>query len=147
MQFNLLGRGPSGKVCITKTSPPGQRCLQPVLSGIDDSSHNKLLLDEFSERQMNGSEDTHEYATSPEDADAPAPSSLLLYPEDTTLCVDMACSADKRVLVNGKLCDPGEPFPPSFSIFRSLSCQCVLHLRFRGGLSRVQNKAINLMKQ
>jgi hypothetical protein len=127
------------KLCISKTSPPGLRCLEP-LHGLPDESNTfnsslDIVLEYFEYyEELNGNGDNKAdapspfladalspisaAAPSPFSADAPSQSNTSALPDDDTLCVNMACSAEGRVLVNGKPCDPGAPLPNIYPSFR-----------------------------
>jgi hypothetical protein len=128
------------QLCISKTSLPGQRCIEPLQVVPDEydtfNSSYDISLEYFyayieevyasysyeADAQSPFSADAQSpflaAAPSPLSADAPSQSNTSALPEDDTLCVIMACSAEGRVLVNGKLCDPGAPFPNIYSAFR-----------------------------
>jgi hypothetical protein len=120
--------------CVSKTSPPGQRCLEP-LHGLPDESDTfnssfDIVLEYFAyfeELNGNGSDEADAPspfladALSPISAAAPSQSNTSALPDDDTLCVNMACSAEGRVLVDGKLCDPGAPFAQHLCLFQITS--------------------------
>jgi hypothetical protein len=127
------------QLCISKTSPPGQRCLEPLRGAPDEYDTFNSSFDISSEyfyayiEELYGNYNYEAEAPSPFSADAPSPfsaaapsplsadapsqSNTSALPEDDTLCVNMTCSAEGRVLVNGKLCDPGALFPNIYSAF------------------------------
>lgn len=79
-----------GAQCVTDSSPPGTRCLKPLQS---------LHID--SEEDFDS-----EYA------EAPGPIPGFLRAVDTTMCVEMECSPQGEVLINGTPCNPGMKPPP-----------------------------------
>jgi hypothetical protein len=94
MQRNSPLLGFNGKHCISKTSLPGHRCLQPLNATFDLITQN-LISEAFGY-------DGYQAA-------APSPVSVALDDiKDTTICVERNCSAAGTVLVDGIPCDPGE---------------------------------------
>jgi hypothetical protein len=113
MQVNTITDVPEGKQCITKTSPPGQRCLQPLYTDFVLSPQSPRLPYEYEEEYAAypHNSDGYSVAPPPDYADAPAPSApgRVSFPIDATICTPLACSTDGRVLVYGEPCDPGAP--------------------------------------
>jgi hypothetical protein len=146
------------QLCISKTSPPGQRCIEPLQGVPDeydtfnsskeiDSEYFDAIFDEFyqyvdyeadapSPFTADASFPFSASAPSPFLTDAPSPdfaaapsptSNTSALPDDDTLCVNMACSTEGRVVVNGKPCDPGASFAHIYLAVRN-ECQRIYKL-------------------
>jgi hypothetical protein len=97
---------PKRKSCITQLSPPGQRCLQPLTAPPMVSAQHFTSEPGLSGGYGYGSGDYDEGPEGSEGSEGGGSNPFIL-PEDTTICVDMSCSADGVVLINGEPCDPG----------------------------------------
>jgi hypothetical protein len=118
MQFDLsltdyeIGpKSPKTKQCLTRTSPAGQRCLQPIIPSLT------VLRDGAAGPATAGTYGSGYYGDEAAYGDTPGPAR---FPDsvDETLCVEMSCSGAGEVLVDGVPCDPGTlaPLTPGYLV-------------------------------
>jgi hypothetical protein len=93
----------TSRECVTMTSSPGQRCLQPLHGTVATNHGGHGGYGHWSEHDSFP-------ADSPSDesifqAVAPVPGIDFEAVDDTTICVEMTCSAAGTVLVDGMPCD------------------------------------------
>jgi hypothetical protein len=86
--------------CITMTSSPGQRCLQPLHGSVAMNHGGYGPLSEHDSFPADSPSDESIFQ-----AAAPLPVLNLSAVDDTTICVEMTCSAAGTVLVDGMPCD------------------------------------------